>query len=68
MSLIIPQSYTQKLLPETTELAIKKIKHSFQKKLAQALCLRRVTAPLFVLSGTGFNDDLNGVERAVTFL
>ncbi|MEZ3551998.1 MAG: aspartate--ammonia ligase [Muribaculaceae bacterium] len=67
MSLIIPQSYTQKLLPETTELAIKKIKHSFQKKLAQALCLRRVTAPLFVLSGTGFNDDLNGVERAVTF-
>lgn len=67
MSLIIPKNYKQKLLPETTELAIKMIKHNFQKKLAEALCLRRVTAPLFVLSGTGFNDDLNGVERAVSF-
>lgn len=67
MSLIIPQNYKQKLLPETTEVAIKLIKREFQKNLAEALCLRRVTAPLFVLSGTGLNDDLNGVERAVTF-
>ena len=67
MSLIIPKKYKQKLLPETTEVAIKLIKHSFQTKLADALSLRRVTAPLFVLSGTGLNDDLNGVERAVTF-
>ena len=57
----------QKLLPETTEVAIKAIKDTFQVKLAKALNLRRVTAPLFVLSGTGINDDLNGVERAVTF-
>lgn len=67
MSVIIPQNYKLKLLPETTELAIKMIKSNFQKMLAQGLCLRRVTAPLFVLSGTGLNDDLNGVERAVTF-
>ena len=43
------------------------IKHYFQKALSDALNLRRVTAPLFVLSGTGLNDDLNGVERAVKF-
>lgn len=67
MSLIIPKNYKQKLLPETTELAIKMIKHNFQKKLAEALNLRRVTAPLFVLAGTGLNDDLNGVERPVSF-
>ena len=67
MTLIIPKKYKQKLLPETTEVAIKKIKDTFQTKLAAALNLRRVTAPLFVLSGTGINDDLNGVERAVTF-
>lgn len=67
MSLIIPQNYKQKLLPETTEVAIKMIKKDFQKKLSEALGLRRVTAPLFVLSGTGLNDDLNGIERPVSF-
>lgn len=35
--------------------------------LSSELRLRRVTAPLFVLKGMGINDDLNGVERAVTF-
>ena len=67
MALIIPKKYKQKLLPETTEVAIKMIKDTFQEKLGRALNLRRVTAPLFVLSGTGINDDLNGVEHAVTF-
>ena len=67
MSLIIPKHYTPKLLPETTEQAIKGLKESFQRALAKNLNLRRVTAPLFVLSGTGINDDLNGVERAVRF-
>ena len=67
MALIIPKKYTRKLLPETTEVAIKNIKDTFQQKLARALNLRRVTAPLFVLTGTGLNDDLNGVERAVSF-
>jgi aspartate--ammonia ligase len=67
MSLILPKKYKQKLLPETTELAIKAIKESFQEKMMKSLNLRRVTAPLFVLSGTGINDDLNGVERPVSF-
>lgn len=65
--LIIPSKYKLKLLPETTEVAIKQIKDSFQSELARALNLRRVTAPLFVLSGTGINDDLNGVEPPVNF-
>lgn len=65
--LIIPQKYNRKLLAETTEVAIQHIKESFQRELAKELNLRRVTAPLFVLSGTGINDDLNGVERPVSF-
>ena len=67
MALIIPKRYKQKLLPETTEVAIKSIKDTFQSKLARTLNLRRVTAPLFVLEGTGINDDLNGVEPPVEF-
>ena len=67
MPLIAPKRYKRKLLPETTEVAIKLIKDDFQKRLSDALCLRRVTAPLFVLSGTGINDDLNGVEKPVSF-
>lgn len=67
MSLIIPKHYKRKLLPETTEWAIKCIKDHFQKRLSEELCLRRVTAPLFVLAGTGINDDLNGTEHAVSF-
>ena len=67
MSLIIPKCYHKKLLPETTELAIKMVKDAFQKRLSESLNLRRVTAPLFVLKGTGINDDLNGVESPVAF-
>ena len=67
MSLIIPKQYKLKLLPETTEQAIKTLKVCFQDKLSKALNLRRVTAPLFVLAGTGINDDLSGSERAVSF-
>lgn len=67
MSLIIPRQYRRKLLPETTEVAIKMVKDAFQSTLAKELNLRRVTAPLFLLSGTGLNDDLNGVEHAVSF-
>ena len=67
MALIIPKEYKLKLLPETTEQSIKFVKMNFQDRLAETLNLRRVTAPLFVLSGTGINDDLNGVERAVNF-
>ena len=67
MSLYIPKDYRPTLDPEKMEQAIKQIKIKFQEELSQALSLRRVTSPLFVLSGTGINDDLNGVERPVSF-
>ena len=67
MPLFIPEDYTAKLAPETMEQAITYLKEIFPDILARRLRLRRVTAPLFVLSGTGINDDLNGVERAVSF-
>lgn len=50
-----------------TEKAIYFIKQHFQEALAQELNLLRVTAPLFIKAGTGINDDLNGIERAVSF-
>ena len=50
-----------------TERAIKLVKDFFEMSLASELRLRRVTAPLFVLRGTGVNDDLNGVEHPVSF-
>lgn len=65
--LIIPENYRQVLSLRQTEQGIKLIKDFFQQNLSTGLQLRRVTAPLFVLKGMGINDDLNGVERAVTF-
>lgn len=65
--LIIPENYRQILSMRQTEQGIKLIKDFFQQNLSTGLQLRRVTAPLFVLKGMGINDDLNGVERAVTF-
>jgi aspartate--ammonia ligase len=62
-----PQNYQPLLGLRQTELAIRQIKEFFQTNLAFELNLMRVTAPLFVLSGTGINDDLNGVERPVVF-
>ena len=67
MLLYIPKNYTPSLDSEKMELAIKQLKDDFQAELTHQLNLRRVTAPLFVLSGTGVNDDLNGTERAVSF-
>jgi aspartate--ammonia ligase len=67
MKLFIPSGYNPLLTPRQTEGAIKEIKDFFQMDLASELRLRRVTAPLFVKQGTGINDDLNGVERAVRF-
>jgi aspartate--ammonia ligase len=65
--LIKPAGYKALLNLSQTELGIKKIKDFFQQNLSSELRLRRVTAPLFVLKGTGINDDLNGTERAVSF-
>ncbi|MBN1492436.1 MAG: aspartate--ammonia ligase [Phycisphaerae bacterium] len=50
-----------------TERAIRMIKEYFQTNLAEALNLLRVSAPLFVLADTGVNDNLNGIERPVSF-
>lgn len=66
-NLYIPQDYKPLLSLEQTELGIKNIKDFFQINLSSELRLRRVTAPLFVESGTGINDDLNGIERPVRF-
>lgn len=65
--LIKPEGYNPLLDLRQTELGIKQIKDFFQQNLSSELRLRRVTAPLFVLKGMGINDDLNGVERAVSF-
>ncbi|TXK52609.1 aspartate--ammonia ligase [Pontibacter qinzhouensis] len=65
--LFIPDNYDPILNPTRTEKAIKLTKDFFEQQLSAELRLRRVTAPLFVLKGTGINDDLNGVERPVSF-
>lgn len=65
--LIKPENYMPLLDLQQTELGIKQIKEFFQQNLSSELRLRRVTAPLFVLKGMGINDDLNGVERPVSF-
>lgn len=65
--LIHPKDYKALLNMHKTEQGIKLIKDFFQQNLSTELRLRRVTAPLFVMQGLGINDDLNGVERPVTF-
>ncbi|MCI5618541.1 MAG: aspartate--ammonia ligase, partial [Rikenellaceae bacterium] len=68
MSLFLPASYRNLLgSAENTEKAIKAVKTMFQDNLSAQLALLRVTAPMVVLTGTGINDDLNGVERPVRF-
>jgi aspartate--ammonia ligase len=67
MKLFIPKNYKSILDLHQTELAIKLVKDTFQRFLSSELRLLRITAPLFVLKGTGINDDLNGIERKVTF-
>ena len=67
MNLIIPQGYQSALDIRETEVAIKKVKDFFEKALAVNLNLTRVSAPLFVDPDSGLNDNLNGVERPVSF-
>ena len=64
---LIPSGYEPALSLYETQAAISLIKRTFQDHLAQALNLKRVSAPLFVDPASGLNDDLNGVERAVSF-
>ncbi len=65
--IIIPKEYESKLTLIETNEAIKFVKDTFQTGLADVLNLTRVSAPLFVEVETGFNDNLNGIERAVSF-
>ena len=68
MPLILPEGYRNVLENvENTEKAIKYVKDMFQENLSAQLALLRVTAPMVVLSGTGLNDDLNSIERPVSF-
>lgn len=65
--LILPKDYSPVIDLMESQRAIKKIKDYFQQELAYGLSLRRVSAPLFVDPKTGLNDNLNGVERRVSF-
>ena len=67
MNCYIPEGYEPRLSVYEMQRAIEFIKRSFQKNLGSALNLKRVSAPLFVRTDTGLNDDLNGVERPVSF-
>ena len=66
-NLMIPKDYQAFLSLRQTEYAIKKVKDFFERDLATELNLIRVSAPLFVDPASGLNDNLNGVERPVTF-
>ncbi|SCG83179.1 aspartate-ammonia ligase [Proteiniborus sp. DW1] len=65
--LIVPDGYKPSLDVINTEIAIKEIKDCFEKELARELNLIRVSAPLFVRTETGLNDNLNGTEKPVSF-
>lgn len=65
--LITPDHYTSPLTIRETEVAIKEVKDHFERVLAKSLHLTRVSAPLFVKPESGLNDNLNGVERPVSF-
>lgn len=67
MKTFIPKDYKSHLDLMQTEIAIKEIKDFFERGLAEALNLTRISAPLFVVKKTGLNDNLNGVERPVEF-
>ncbi len=67
MSIYIPDNYRSNLDLRGTQHAIKRVKDFFQMQLEAQLNLRRVSAPLFVTPESGLNDNLNGVERPVTF-
>ena len=66
-NLIIPENYKSELNLHDTQVAIKTVKDYFQKTLVKRLNLLRVSAPLFVTPDSGLNDNLNGVERPVSF-
>ena len=66
-TVFIPKSYTSKLSLKETEIAIKRVKDFFEENLSKTLNLTRVSAPLFLDATSGVNDNLNGIERPVSF-
>lgn len=66
-SFVIPDNYSCPLDIKETEVAIKLVKDYFERELAKNLNLTRVSAPLFVRPESGLNDNLNGIERPVSF-
>ena len=67
MALILPDNYDARLTVRETQEAIKYIRDTFQKEFGKEMNLYRISAPLFVEKSSGLNDDLNGVERKVSF-
>ena len=67
MALIIPKDYSPRLSVRETQEAIKYIRDTFQKEFGKEMNLSRISAPLFVEKSSGLNDNLNGVERPVSF-
>ncbi len=67
MSIIVPEGYKAQMDIRATQVAIKEVKDFFERALANELNLTRVSAPLFVKPESGLNDNLNGVERPVSF-
>ena len=67
MALILPENYDSHLTVRETQSAIKYIRDTFQKELEREMNLERISAPLFVTARSGLNDDLNGIERKVSF-
>ncbi|MBQ1597755.1 MAG: aspartate--ammonia ligase [Lachnospiraceae bacterium] len=65
--IVIPEDYKPALGLKETQIAIKQVKDFFQNQLQAELNLHRVSAPLFVKPASGLNDNLNGVERPVSF-
>ena len=67
MSLVLPEGYDPHMTVRDTQNAIKFIRDTFQKEFGREMNLERISAPLFVDQASGFNDNLNGVERPVQF-
>lgn len=67
MNLILPENYDPRLDVRQTQEAIKYIRDTFQKEFGKEMNLERISAPLFVEKSSGLNDNLNGVERPVSF-
>ena len=67
MKLVTPENYNPVLSVRETQNAIKYIRDTFQHEFGKELNLSRISAPLFVEKSSGLNDDLNGVEKPVSF-